>query len=94
LKAVNLGYALITKLFINEISPVTHMPVCNNHCNNLPLRLREKETFMKFTVFLKIYLFWWDCGLNSGLHALKAGVLALEHASSPFCSGYFGDGVL
>jgi hypothetical protein len=27
---------------------------------------------------LCIYLFWWGCGLNSGLHACKAGSLLLE----------------
>jgi hypothetical protein len=36
-----------------------------------------------------------DKGLNSGFWTCKAGMLPLEHTSSPFCSGYFfGDGVL
>jgi hypothetical protein len=40
------------------------------------------------------YLFWWDRGLNSGLHACKAGVLLLEPHLQLFCSGFFGDGVM
>jgi hypothetical protein len=39
------------------------------------------------------FFFWWNWGLNSGLHSCKAGALLLSHSSSPFCSGYFGDGV-
>jgi hypothetical protein len=39
--------------------------------------------------------FWWDWGLNSGLHVwlhvYKVGTLQLEpHLQSSFCSGYFG----
>jgi hypothetical protein len=34
----------------------------------------------------------WGCGLNSGLHSCKAGILPLEPHFGPFCSGYFGDG--
>jgi hypothetical protein len=32
--------------------------------------------------------------MNSRLHICKAGTLALEPHSSPFCSGHFGDGGL
>jgi hypothetical protein len=38
--------------------------------------------------------FWWDCGLNSGLHACKAGALCLSSTSIPFYSGCSEGGVL
>jgi hypothetical protein len=43
--------------------------------------------------YLFIYLFLRDWGLNSGLHACKAGTLLLEPHLRPFCSAYFGDEV-
>jgi hypothetical protein len=30
--------------------------------------------------FCDCFLFWWDCSLNSGLHACKAGTLPLDAA--------------
>jgi hypothetical protein len=42
--------------------------------------------FLKFGKFSALILFfWWDSGLNSGLHSHKAGTLLLEphHLSSP-----------
>jgi hypothetical protein len=39
-----------------------------------------------------LFFFLVGLGLNSGLCAYKAGGILLEHTSSPFCSGYFGDG--
>jgi hypothetical protein len=39
------------------------------------------------------FLFWWNWGLNSGLHGCKQVCYHLSHTSSPFSSGYFGDGV-
>jgi hypothetical protein len=42
----------------------------------------------------QVELFWWYWGLNSRLHATKQALNCLIHTSSPFCFGYFGDGVL
>jgi energy-coupling factor transporter transmembrane protein EcfT len=36
----------------------------------------------------------WTGSLDSGFHACKRVFYHLSHASSPFCSGYFGDEVL
>jgi hypothetical protein len=36
-------------------------------------------------------IFWPDWYLNKGLE--KQALYRLSHTSSPFCSGYFGDGV-
>jgi hypothetical protein len=46
-----------------------------------------------FLFFLFIYLFWWNW-VNSGLHTSKEVLHSLSQNSSPFCSGYFGDGGL
>jgi hypothetical protein len=41
-----------------------------------------------YFMYLFIYLFWWEWGLNSGLHGCKAGVLPLEsHLQSVFVLG-------
>jgi hypothetical protein len=42
---------------------------------------------------VELLFFWWDWDLNSGLWPFKAGAIPLEYTSSPFCPGYFGDGV-
>jgi hypothetical protein len=49
--------------------------------------------FLSASLYLFI-IYWWDCGLTSGLWACKASALLLSHTSSPFFSGYFGDGIL
>jgi hypothetical protein len=45
-------------------------------------------------LFICYFFIWWDWSLNSGLHTWKQVLYHLNHTSSPFCSGYFGDGVL
>jgi hypothetical protein len=42
--------------------------------------------------FFSFLFFWWDCKLNLGLCACKEVIYHLSHTSSPFCSGFFGDG--
>jgi hypothetical protein len=46
-------------------------------------------------VLLYIFFFWWDCDLNSGFHACRAGTLLLEQHLQSLRSGHvFGDGGL
>jgi hypothetical protein len=45
-------------------------------------------------ILLEIFLFCvWYWGLNSELHTCEVAFYCLSHPFSPFCSGYFGDGV-
>jgi hypothetical protein len=50
----------------------------------------ERGDFIYFIFLLLMYL--WNWGLSLELHIL-ADTLPLEPHSSPFCSGYFGDGI-
>jgi hypothetical protein len=52
----------------------------------------EKCWHLIFKKFL-LFFFWQNGGLNSGLCACKT-LYCLSHATSPFCSSCFGDGVL
>jgi hypothetical protein len=46
--------------------------------------------FLGFFCFV-LFCFGGTGVLNSGLCAHKAGILSLDHTSSPFYSSYFGD---
>jgi hypothetical protein len=52
----------------------------------------SRDPISPSTVFFNSFFFEWEYSLNSGLLAYKA--CFLNHTSSPFCSGYFGDGDL
>jgi hypothetical protein len=40
---------------------------------------QENETYiLRTSVYLFIFIFWWDWGLKSGLHTCKAGTLPPE----------------
>jgi hypothetical protein len=54
--------------------------------NNCICKWRKKERISFF--------FLWDWGLNSGLTLHSRSFYHLSHTSSPYFSGYFGDGVL
>jgi hypothetical protein len=43
------------------------------------------------TIIIFFSFFWWYWDLHSGFDACKV-LYPLSHASSPFCSDYFGDG--
>jgi hypothetical protein len=47
---------------------------------------------LSFFILMFCFVLWWDWGLNTTLRTCKAGTLMFELC--PFCSGYFGDGVL
>jgi hypothetical protein len=46
--------------------------------------------FCDMDVTFPFFSFWWDWGFVLA----KQVLYCLSHTSSPFCSGYFGDGLL
>jgi hypothetical protein len=47
--------------------------------------------FKAFYLFIYLFIFYGTEILSSGLHTCKAGLYRSSQASSPFCTGYFGD---
>jgi hypothetical protein len=60
-----------------------------------PSILLKLYTYVQYSKIFKMIFSWVGLGgLNSGIQVCKAGVVLyyLSYTSSPFCSGYFGDG--
>jgi hypothetical protein len=53
-----------------------------------------KRALVPLFPLLFISFFWWHCGLNQVFVLARQVFYHLSHASSPFCSVYFGDRVL
>jgi hypothetical protein len=73
-----------------------HVTECSlQHSSNSKTHEQSRcLSILKCTLALLFFFFLWDWGLNSGLCAYKVDTHHLSPASSPFCSGYFGDGGL
>jgi hypothetical protein len=62
--------------------------------NEINLEINSMRNCTNIWRLKNILYFLWDWGLNSGLHTAKQALYHLNHTSSLFCSGYFGDGDL
>jgi hypothetical protein len=62
------------------------------HHLNETLNPLSRQTLSPFLFFL-FFFFFFLVGLGFGLRPAKQVFYCLSHTSSPFCSGYFGDGV-
>jgi hypothetical protein len=69
---------------IIRISPYFHISV-------FAIFSTRRNTFLN-TCYYYYYYYWWDWGLKFAF--AKQALYHLNHTSSPFCCGYFGDGVL
>jgi hypothetical protein len=78
-----------------EATPVRlqWLSYCNRSCLTNPKQLNHlwQELVFLFVLFCFVFvLFWWDWRVLR----LQSRCSCLSHTSTPFCSGYFRDGVL
>jgi hypothetical protein len=87
---------------INLVFPTGNLSILSapKHCTQLEkgirfsfqLQNKTNGSLIRHEIKFFVCLFLWDWGLNSEFPA--QAYYSLNHTSSPFCSGYFGDRVL